>query len=479
MAKKPLFLFLLLSLGLNAFAQTEDQLPETDPVITHRISQWQDLKFGFMMHWGMYAQWGVVESWSICNEPWIVRDQLGASGPLRGHPGAPYEEYKKAYQSLNKTFCPNHFDPHLWASLAKEAGMRYVVFTTKHHDGFCMFKSAETDYSVAGKECPYSRNPQPDITLDVVNAFREQGIWTGLYFSKPDWHHPDYWAPEWATPDRNVNYDIDAHPDRWQRFKRSTYGQIRELTHNYGDIDILWLDGGWVRPEWSVDDETRPWLGCYCRIQDIGMDTLVAIARENNPDLIVVDRSVGGRYENYRTPEKQVPDSLLPYPWETCMTMGDSWSYVPGDNYKSTTQLIHMLADVVAKGGNLLLNVGPDAEGRLPQEAVQRMKEIGAWLAKNGEAIYSTRPCYPYTQGNIRFTQGKNSGQRYATCLVDSPVNKVEFLIPRSVADSRPKAVRLLDASLKGKVRVRNTSEGFLVTVTTAKPMQHAVAVAF
>ena len=442
-----------------AAAQTARD-PETDPVILNRIDQWQDLKFGFMMHWGMYAQWGVVESWSICNEPWIDRK------------GMPYTEYKQRYQELNKTFNPTRFDPAAMAEAAKNAGMKYVVFTTKHHDGFCMFRSAETNYSVAGMDCPYSRNPQPDITLDIVNAFRARGMWTGLYFSKPDWHHKDYWAPEWATPDRNVNYDIDAHPDRWENFKRFTHNQIRELTHNYGDIDILWLDGGWVRPEWSIDDETRPWLGCYQRVQDIDMDALASIARDGNPDLIIVDRSVGGRYENYRTPEKQVPDTLLPYPWETCMTMGDSWSYVPGDHYKSTTQLIHMLADIVAKGGNLLLNVGPDAQGNLPPEALERMEQIGVWMNQNGKAIYATRPLYPYSHGNVRFTQSKDGKHRYAICLLDQPTVTATFELPFKVKKAR------LVAPVKGsKVKCTPTDGGTRLDITAATPQKHAIVV--
>ena len=388
------------------WAQSDTQ-PETDSIILNRIEQWQDLKFGFMAHWGMYSQWGVVESWSICNEPWINRN------------GADYYEYKKKYQALNKTFNPKHFDASQWAKAAKEAGMKYMVFTTKHHDGFCMFDSKQTDYSVAGNECPYHTSAQPDITKDIVDAFRNEGMWIGLYFSKPDWHNDDYWAHEWATPDRNVNYDIASHPQRWENFKQFTYNQIYELTHNYGDIDILWLDGGWVRPEWSLNDETREWLGCYQRVQDIDMPRIAAMARKDNPDLIIVDRSVGGKYENYRTPEQQVPDSLLSYPWETCMSMGDSWSYVENDNYKSTRKLIHTLIDIVAKGGNYLLNVGPDADGQLPEAALQRMKEIGKWLKKNGYAIYGTRPLYPYAKGNLRYTQSKDGKHRYEITLND------------------------------------------------------------
>ncbi len=396
-----------------------DRLPETDSLICRRVAEWQDLKFGFMMHWGLYAQWGVVESWSICNEPWIDRG------------GASYDDYKRRYQLLNRTFCPRHFDPAAMAAAARAAGMRYVVFTAKHHDGFCMFDSRETDYTTAGPECPYRHAPQPDITRAIVEAFRREGLWTGLYFSKPDWHHPDYWAPEWATPDRNVNYDPAALPDRWERYKSFVLRQVVELTHNYGHIDILWLDGGWVRPAWSINDESREWLGCCQRVQDIDMERLAAAARNENPDLIIVDRSVGGRFENYRTPERQVPDSLLPYPWETCMTMGDSWSWVPDDRYKSVRELIHLLCDVVAKGGNLLLNVGPDAEGRLPQPALQRMKAIGDWLAENGRAIYATRPLHPYCQGNKRFTQSKDGRHRYEITLTD----QAPYATVRELAD--------------------------------------------
>ena len=261
------------------------------------ISEWQDLKFGLMMHWGIYAQWGVVESWSICNESWIRREVLDDEGrPMRGTTGEDYYKYKQAYQGLNKSFAPRHFDPAAWAAAAKGAGMKYVVFTTKHHDGFCLFDTKYTDYSSTGPECPAQR----DFTRGVVEAFRAAGLWTGLYFSKPDWHSDDYWAHEWATPDRNVNYSIAEHPERWQRFCDFTYGQLYELTHNYGKIDILWLDGGWIRPAWSVNEETRGWLGCSGQVQDIDMGRIAKMVREANPGMIIVDRSVVGEYEGIR-----------------------------------------------------------------------------------------------------------------------------------------------------------------------------------
>ena len=398
----------------NSAAAQHDSIPESDPAILQRISEWQDLKFGFMMHWGIYAQWGCVESWNLCNESWVSRERLGQDGrPIRGTKDGDYHRYQQAYWNLNRTFNPKHFNPQSWAAAAKGAGMKYLVFTTKHHDGFCLFDSRYTDYT--SLHCP----AKTDFTRGVVDAFRAAGFWTGLYFSKPDWHCDDYWAHEWATPDRNVNYSIADHPDRWKRYQDFTYNQIHELTHNYGPIDILWLDGGWVRPAWSVNDESRPWLGCSGQVQDVDMPRIARMARENNPQLIIVDRSVGGRYENYRTPEKQVPDSLLPYPWETCMTLGDSWSYSPNDNYKSVKTLIHMLCDIVAKGGNLLLNVGPDADGNLPSQALQRLEALGKWLEKNGYAIYATRPLFPYSEGNVRYTQSKDGRHQYAITLTD------------------------------------------------------------
>lgn len=455
--------------GVSAFAQDLTK-PEDNPIITNRIAEWQDLKFGFMMHWGMYSQWGVVESWSICNEDWIDRG------------GADYIKYKNDYQALNKTFNPVKFNPDEWAALAKEAGMKYVVFTTKHHDGFCMYDTKETTYSTVDASCPFSDNEKADITGEIVRAFRNQGFWTGLYFSKADWHHEDYWAAQWATPDRNVNYDPQRYPERWQRFSDFTYNQIKELTHNYGDIDILWLDGGWIRPEYSIDDETRPWLGCRCFIQDIDMPKIAAMARENNPDLLIVDRSVHGKYENYQTPEQQVPDTLLPFPWETCMSMGNSWSYVETDNYKTTNKIIHLLVDIVAKGGNYLLNVGPSPEGELPPTAVSRMHEIGKWMKINGNAIYKTRPIYPYCSGKWRFTHvssGKDGRQKiYAFYLLDEGETLPQSIeIKCDIKDLDKKRPKIHGS--RNKVSVKKTADGYLININGDVKAEHAVVFEF
>ncbi len=384
-----------LSCWASSYAQHDPLEQETDSAVLAKLDWWQDQKFGFMMHWGTYSQWGIVESWSLCSEdvPWCKRHI------------ADYSEYCRQYKALKTTFNPTQFDPAKWAEAAEYAGMKYVVFTTKHHDGFSMFDTKQTEYGITDPNCPFSTHPKSNITKEVFDAFRQKGFGTGVYFSKADWNHPDYWAPEWAHPDRNVNYDPEKYPERWQRFKDFTYNQIEELMTDYGKVDILWLDGGWVRPAGSLTEETKPWLGCKGYIQDVDMPRIAAMARSYQPGMLVVDRTVHGRYENYRTPEQRVPAKALDYPWETCMTMANSWSFTPNDNYKSTHKLLHLLVDIVAKGGNFLLNVGPDANGNLAPEAYERLREIGDWMKVNGSAIYGSRPIAPYKEANICYTQ--------------------------------------------------------------------------
>ncbi len=402
------FACLLLAMAMPAAAQNKAYVPETDAKVLARLEQWQDWKFGFLMHWGPYSQRGIVESWSICSEDvdWCKRPD-----------GIAYADYVREYEQLPTTFNPVKFDPDAWASAAKDAGMKYVVFTTKHHDGFSMFDTKQTDYRITAPNVPFHDNPRANITLEIFNAFRKQGFGVGAYFSKPDWHSDDYWSPRWATPNRHTNYDTRKHPDIWQRFVKFTHAQIGELTSQYGPLDILWLDGGWVRNRDTMDDAAGgtagvPWA------QDIDMPGLVKIARGNQPGLIVVDRAVGGRYENYRTPEQHIPETELDYPWETCMTMGESWSYVPNDKYKPTRELVHKLVDVVSKGGNFLLNVGPAPDGTLPPVALERMREIGAWMRVNGEAIHGSRKVAPFRDGKLRFTRG-HDGTVYAIYLAD------------------------------------------------------------
>ena len=393
--KKSLVLLLLTGVILtNLYAQEGPYVPPTDPAVQQKLEWWKDLKFGLLMHWGTYSQWGIVESWSICpeDEGWTQR---------RGPYASDYFTYKKAYENLQTTFNPVNFNPDKWAAAAKAAGMRYMVFTTKHHDGFCMFDTHQTDYKITSDKTPFSKDPRANIAKEVFDAFRKQDIGIGAYFSKPDWHSDDYWWSYFPPKNRNVNYDPKKYPERWQQFKDYTYNQIQELMSGYGKMDILWLDGGWVEP----DTSNRP--AHYN--QDIDMARIAAMARNLQPGLIVVDRAVGGPYENYRTPEQQVPTQPLTYPWETCMTMGNSWSYVPNDQYKPAEQLIHLLVRIVAWGGNFLLNVGPGPDGDWDPVAYQRLAEIGSWMKINSQAIYGTRMVAPYGSGRVYYTKAKDS----------------------------------------------------------------------
>jgi len=413
MKKTLLFSLLTLILLSNLFAQEylQKYYPEKDPLVLQQLEKWQGIKFGLLMHWGPYSQRGIVESWSICaeDEPWCKR-----SNPN-------YVEYKKQYEDLKKTFNPTKFEPDKWALAAKDAGMRYVVFTTKHHDGFSMFDTRQTDYRITDPGCAFSTNPKGNVTKEIFDAFRKQGFMIGAYFSKPDWHNENYWWPNFATPDRNVNYDIKKYPERWQKFVEFAHNQIMELMTGYGRVDILWLDGGWVRVKTDAEIRaailsarfaTRP------QSQDINMPELVRKAREKQPGLIVVDRAVEGPYQNYLTPENQVPGKLLPYPWESCIIMGGGWSYAFNAKYRSAHELIHLLADIVAKGGNLLLNIAPSPEGTWDNEAYVRLKDLGAWMKVNSEAVYNSHPLQPYRDGKMAYTQLKD-GTAYALYLAD------------------------------------------------------------
>jgi alpha-L-fucosidase len=403
-------LFLTISLSYSQVYESK-YYPETDTLVLKKLHEWHDIKFGLLMHWGTYSEWGVVESWSICSEDegWERRRDSN------------YTDYKEKYENLIKTFDPVKFNPDKWAEAAKEAGMKYVVFTTKHHDGFCMFDTKTTDYKVTSPECPFHTNPRANITKAIFDSFRKKGFMIGAYFSKADWHSPDYWWPNFATPDRNPNYNIKLHPNRWQRFVKYTQTQIDELMTNYGRVDILWLDAGWVRiktPEEIMLEKLTAKYPVFPQSQDIDMPLIVKDAREKQPGLIVVDRAVPGPYQDYLTPENTVPDKPLPYPWETCMPMATSWSYVPHDHYKSVNELIHLLVDIVSKGGNFLLNIGPNPQGDWSPTAYERLKGIGEWMKVNSEAIYDTHPVAPYKQGKVCLTQLDDS-TTFAIYLAD------------------------------------------------------------
>ena len=401
---------------------TEEYVAPKEKAVAEKLEWFRDQKLGLMMHFGLYSQTGEVESWGLCERVSLELRDASPTNPRR-------EQYKRNYWNLIGSFNPWRLEPETWADVAKRNGFRYLVFTTKHHDGFCLFDSKYSDYKVTAKECPFSTNPQPDIVRRVFDAFRAKGIGIAAYFSKPDWHHPDYWEDRGLgyRTSAGPSYSVKAEPERWGRFASFVRNQILELVGGYGPIDILWLDGGQVQRRTGLD---------------VNMEKIVAEARKLKPDLIAVDRTAGGVCENVVTPECTVPPKPLAMPWESCVPMGSTFAYTFDDAYKSPRELVRLLMDVVAKGGNLALNVPPCPNGRLPKTAVEKLDGLGAWLKKNGEAVYGTRIVAPYRQGDWAFTQKKdavyatflrtdaNAAQRAFACPVENPkkVRKVVHL---------------------------------------------------
>ncbi|MFS0613077.1 alpha-L-fucosidase [Lederbergia ruris] len=393
--------------GVHKYSAAKHWVKPKDPLLLERLEWFMDQKLALMIHWGPNAQLGVGMSWPLSDDDkewsreavdWTDND----------------EEFKQQYVDLNKTFNPIRFQPDVWADLALEGGFKYLIFTTKHHDGFCLWDTKTTDYRITAKDCPFHTHKYADITKNVFNAFREKGLGIAAYFSKPDWHSPYYWAPgmeRGSFTDRNPSYDPDEFPWLWEKFTEFTHEQMLELVSNYGPIDILWLDGGQVNGG----------------KQNIKLDQVVKKARKIEPGLIVADRTIGGEYENYLTPEQTIPEHALDVPWESCITIGKSFCYRYEDHYKSLQEIIHILIEVVAKGGNLALNVSPQPDGRLPLEAIERMKALGKWLDRYGEAIYKTRICAPYFTGKFAFT--KKEGAVYCFRLYQADEQREKYMI--------------------------------------------------
>ncbi len=410
-------------------SNTEDYVWPTDPQVLTKLKHWQDQKFGVLMHWGLYSVPGIVESWSICSEDWIVRERKPT-----------YEEDKAWYWSQKDSLNPVNFDPSKWADVMKKAGMKYMIFTTKHHDGFCMFDTKYTDFSIA--HGPFGKDPRHNIAKEVFTAYRNKGFMIGCYFSKPDWHSKWFWNPYYATPNRRINYKKQQHPDWWQNYRKFTQNQLNELTTDYGNIDILWLDGGWITGE------------------EIGLDTILVDARKRNPGMISVDRTIRGKNENYQTPEQGIPAKQLDIPWESCITLSHAWGWTPNAKFKSPNKVIGILSEIVAKGGCLALGVGPKADGTLQPEVVKNLLQIGNWLNKNGQAIYSTVNAAHYNDGKVWFTADKNGKTLYAIYALEDGEKT-----PKTITwtENKPKGKLIL---LQNGKSVKYTVKGNQVTVT-------------
>jgi len=315
-------------------------------------------RFGMFIHWGLYA--------------------IPARGEwIRNNERITIEDYQKYFD----TFDPVDYDPKKWARLAKKAGMKYAVLTTKHHDGFCLFDSQYTDYKATNTKA------KRDLVREYVDAFRAEGISVGFYYSLLDWHHPDFPATNDMHHPMRGNEAYIHQGEHFERYVEYLHNQVRELLTNYGKIDIMWFDfsyGEMSAEKWHATE-------------------LVKMVRSINPD-IIIDNRMGGNIlsaepeyysGDFHSPEQMIPAGGMKdvngvrVPWETCITLNDHWGYCAKDkNYKSAKNVINMLVECVSKGGNLLLNVGPDSKGNIPKESVEILEEVGEWMDKNSDSIY-------------------------------------------------------------------------------------------
>jgi alpha-L-fucosidase len=347
----------------------------------HRLDWWREARFGMFIHWGLYAIPAGV--WKGLSYPG-ASEWLMYSAKIRPQDYAP----------LLGQFNPERFDAREWVRTAKSAGMKYVVVTSKHHDGFALWHTKQSDWHVGNT--PFRR----DVLKELSEACHEEGMRFCLYHSILDWNHPDY-LPRQEWDDRPAD---EADFDRYVDFMKAQLAEL--LGGDYGGIGVLWFDGEW-EDTWT---------------HDRGKD-LYEYVRSLQPDIIVNNRVDKGRngmagitqgdfLGDYDTPEQQVPEGkLYDVDWESCMTMNDSWGFHQNDhNWKSADTLIRQLVDCASKGGNYLLNVGPDSDGRIPQPSLARFEEIGEWMGRYGRAIYKSSPL-PTAQsiewGRITYRPGR------------------------------------------------------------------------
>ncbi|MFO0837540.1 MAG: alpha-L-fucosidase [Phycisphaerae bacterium] len=352
----------LLFAAQSGYAQTASQ-PALESATQRdaRMAWFREARFGLFIHWGLYA---------VPAGKWGDRSDYGEW--IRDSAKIPVEEYNKFVEQFN----PTRFNADEWVALAKDAGVRYIVITSKHHDGFALFDSKVSEFDVMAT--PFKR----DMLRELSAACSKAGIRMCWYHSIMDWHHPDYLPRRpWEKERRPA---ADARLDRYVQYLKD---QLRELLTNYGPIGILWFDGQW-EPTWTNE------LGSQIEQFVRGIQPQIIInsrvGRGGGP--YGIDRAQGGMGD-YATPEQFIPETGIPgVDWETCMTMNDHWGYCAADhNWKSSREMIRMLVDIASKGGNLLLNVGPTSEGLIPPESVERLRAIGAWLRIHGDAIYGTR----------------------------------------------------------------------------------------
>lgn len=380
MSVKQVFLLSLVVLLLAACQapQPVNYLNESPRAKDARMQWWRDAGFGMFIHWGPYA----VPAGYYKGEP-----VAGVGEWIMSSAQIPVKEYEVFAHEFN----PVDFDAEAWVKTAKQAGMKYIVITSKHHDGFCLWDSKVTSYDFKD-----FTSFQRDPLKELADACRKEGIVLCFYHSIMDWHHPQ--AKGEAFAEYRENY---LKP------------QLKELLTNYGPIGVLWFDGEWIE-EWT-EEQGRDLYNYLRNIQpDLIINNRVGKGRNGMQGMNKAGEFVG----DFGTPEQEILTSASNLDWEACMTMNDTWGYKKDDhNWKSTNDLIRNLVDVAAKGGNYLLNIGPDARGIIPAESVKRLKEIGQWMDINHLVIYNSGQWVKYGEGeNVRYTVGKD-GQVQVTLL--------------------------------------------------------------
>jgi len=400
-----------------------------------RMEWWKEARFGMFIHWGLYA---------VPAGEWKGEKVPGIGEWIMERAKIPVSEY----EPLTEQFNPVKFDAEQWVQIAKNAGMKYIVITSKHHDGFCLWDTKYTDYDVIDAT-PFKR----DILAELAEECQKQGIKLCFYHSIMDWHHPDAQAPFY--PKYNDTSKSNPNFDRYVEYYLK--GQLKELVQNYGPLGIMWFDGEWVK-DWTREMGWDMFEYCLSLQPDIIVNNRVGNGRQGMRGLSKSDEFAG----DYGTPEQEIPATGLPgVEWETCMTMNNTWGYKFYDNnWKSREDLLHKLVDIASKGGNFLLNVGPTAEGLIPSPSVERLAAIGEWMKVNSESIYGTTasPLGEVPWGRCTAKPGK-----LYLHVFDWPTNgKLEVT---GLKNKVKRAYLLADKKRSGLLVTRESMEKIVITV--------------